>query len=91
MLGGVRPATLRHRDHGRPVYHANPGATPKLGLAPEPIAGADPLDHPLRLSRIWDLPRALARTEALIQTDRSLRFYWLRLCQDAMRTCPSGT
>jgi len=40
---------------------------------------------PLRLSEAWDLPRALAQTAALTQTDRCLQFYWLRLCEEAAR------
>jgi len=45
---------------------------------------------PLRLSQDWDLPRALALTAALTQTDRSLHLYWLRLCQDAARISQRG-
>lgn len=40
---------------------------------------------PLRLSEVWDLPRALAQAAALTQTDQRLRFHWLRLCKDAAR------
>jgi len=59
-----------------------------------PLAGAWIQDHfldltrwaaPLRLSEAWDLPRALAQAGALTQTDRRLRFYWLRLCKEAAR------
>ena len=38
---------------------------------------------PLRLSKFWDLPRALAQAAALTQHDQSLRLYWLGLCGDA--------
>ena len=38
---------------------------------------------PLRLSKFWDLPSALAQAAALTQHDQSLRLYWLRLCGDA--------
>ncbi len=41
---------------------------------------------PMRLSKFWDLPRALAQAAALTQCDQSLRFYWLRLCGDAALT-----
>lgn len=40
---------------------------------------------PLRLTREWDLPRALAQAMALTQRDSRLRFYWFRLCKDAAR------
>ncbi|MCX7113670.1 MAG: tetratricopeptide repeat protein [Proteobacteria bacterium] len=38
---------------------------------------------PLRLSKFWDLPRALAQAAALTQIDQRLRLYWLQLCGDA--------
>jgi len=38
---------------------------------------------PMRLSKFWDLPRALAQATALTQNDQRLRLYWLRLCGDA--------
>jgi len=38
---------------------------------------------PLRLSKFWDLPRALAQAAALTQRDQTLRLYWLGLCGDA--------
>lgn len=38
---------------------------------------------PLRLSKPWDLPRALAQAAALTQRDQRLRFYWFRLCGEA--------
>lgn len=40
---------------------------------------------PLRLSKMWDLPRALAQAAALTQNDPRLRLYWFRLCSDAAR------
>jgi tetratricopeptide (TPR) repeat protein len=40
---------------------------------------------PLRLSRVWDLPLALATAAALTQSDSRLRFCWYRLCSDAAR------
>jgi len=38
---------------------------------------------PMRLSKFWDLPRALAQAAALTQRDQRLRLYWLGLCGDA--------
>ena len=40
---------------------------------------------PLRLSKAWDLPRAVANAAALTQKDSRLRFLWFRLCAEAAR------
>jgi len=40
---------------------------------------------PQRLSKVWDLPRALAEAAALTQVDKRLRFYWFRLCGEAAK------
>jgi Flp pilus assembly protein TadD len=40
---------------------------------------------PLRLSKTWDLPWAVANAAALTQTDGRLRFHWFRLCAEAAR------